>query len=310
MKRFFIVIVLTGLVALAIGIVLDIRYTKRWSTLYFMKTDALIRDSTFYDIIYLGNSRVHFGINPYYVDSVTGLSSYNFGVGGSDAQELMMIGNLYLQNHRPPKVVVMSVELSTFAPFHSLKTRYPYLYYLNNDTVYKYMRQAYPSVVAARLLPFFKYSFFDEYNRTSLFNSGKPYPISDHNIYRGFINIHQGENFRQEAVFNVQVTDSIIISADAKNNIENIVLNFLKAGTKVIVISPPEKTNGSIQLSRVHRLRDSMVSVATHGKNVHHFDFRRSSIMENKYFTDDIHLSERGAKVFSIQLADSIKTIL
>ena len=301
---------LTILAALVIGTLFDLRYKKRWSTLFFQKTDHLIKDSTYYDIIYLGNSRVHFGINPYYVDSVTKLSSYNFGLGSSDAQEMMLVGSLYLQNHRPPKAVVMSIDHGAFVPYYSIKTRYPYFFYLNNDSVYKYVRLVYPAAPAMRILPFLKYSFLDEYNRTSLFVNGNPFPVFEHNIYRGFLNIHEGEKFNQNATFDMSKTDSIILSSQSKRYLQTLISNFQRAGSKIIIISPPEIPNSPDKKSGVHPLRDSLVNDLIQGRNIHHFHFRNSSSLESKYFTDEIHLSERGAKIFSVLLADSIKTIL
>ena len=99
LKRLLIVSIITCTVAYLTGWFFDHMYRKRWSTLFFEKTEALIRSKTNYDIILLGNSKVHFGINPYYVDSVTKLNSYNFGYGGSDMQDIMLTTNVYLQNH-------------------------------------------------------------------------------------------------------------------------------------------------------------------------------------------------------------------
>ena len=64
---------------------MDLRYRERWSSLFFNMTDELISSHTKYDMILLGNSRVHFGINPYYLDSASGFSAYNFANGGAGA---------------------------------------------------------------------------------------------------------------------------------------------------------------------------------------------------------------------------------
>lgn len=231
-------------------------------------------------------------------------------MGGSDAKEMMLIGNIFLQNHKPPKVVVLSLDMSAFAPAYAIRTRFPYLFYLGNDTIYKYVQQEYASAPAMRILPFLKYSLFDEYNRTSLFTNGRPYPIFEHNIYRGFLNIHKGEALNGDVKFHIPPDDSLIVSRRAKLYLQTIITNFLTAGSKVIIISPPEKPTRPGRRNTLHQMRDSMVNIVSSGKKINYFHFRTSPQLENKYFTDDIHLNERGARIFSLLLADSIKSVL
>lgn len=55
-----------------------------------------------YNIICLGSSRMKNGLDPVIIDSITGLKSYNAGVGGSSTLEAAMILKSYLVNHPPP----------------------------------------------------------------------------------------------------------------------------------------------------------------------------------------------------------------
>jgi hypothetical protein len=183
------------------GIYFDHRYRKNFATLFFNSTDTLLDQSKNYDIILLGNSRVHFGLNPYYIDSVTGSSSYNFAIGGSDAAMLSLNTSLYLDNHPAPAYAVIGSDISFLVDSRSIQSQYHYLFYLGNDTVFKKLRQYNPSLVLAKYLPFLKYSFFDEYNRGYIFKTKLEFEKFDHNIYKGFINPHRGDSTKQQVNF-------------------------------------------------------------------------------------------------------------
>ena len=307
-KRLIIVTVITYLVASGIGALLDQRFKKRWSALFFESTTELIKGSTNHDIIFIGNSRVHSGINPYYIDSVTKLNSYNFGIGGAGAADILLTSTLYLQQHPAPKLVVISLNLSTLLKNDILKTRYQYLFFLGNDTINKYMRQAGFLTTLVKIFPFLKYSFFDEYNRTSLFVKGKPYPVFDHNIYKGFININQHVNGKAEGVYNSEkqtanLWDSAIMS------LKNVVVKLQRAGCMIVFVSPPKRSDSGSREDPLQKMADTIFAGIAANYQVKWLHFENDPMYTDEYFSDEIHLNEPGTKIYSKQLADSIKSL-
>ena len=309
LKRLFIVILISCCVAYATGMFFDHLYKKRWSTLFFDKTNALIKDSTNYDVIYLGNSRVHFGINPYYVDSITKLNSYNFANGGADALDIMLTSKVYLQYHPAPRIAIISLDMGALTPNESLKTSFPYLFYLENDTISKYMQQAGFPTSMIKLFPFTKYSFFDEYNRTSLFVKGKTYPEFDHNIYKGFINIDREKNSKPAGVFNLSSFNGRLWNT-AITYTRNAVTALQQKGTMVIFVSPPEKMDSRFKKMDFRKTTDSIYTSIANEFHLTAFHFENSLLYTDDYFIDELHLNEPGSRMYSIQLADSIKKLI
>lgn len=309
LKRLSIVIIISFCIAYATGSLFDQLYKKRWSTLYFEKMDALIKDSTRYGIICLGNSRVHFGINPYYVDSVTKLNSYNFANGGADALDIMLTGKVYLQYHPAPRFAIISLDIGALTPNESLKTCFHYLFYLGNDTISEYMHRAGFPTSIMKVFPFMKYSFFDEYNRTSLFVKGRSYPVSDHNIYKGFINIHHGTNNKLTGIFNLRSFNDQLHDT-AITYVKNTVAAFQQKGTTVIFVSPPEKKNSRFKTMAFRKTADSIYTAIANEFHLKYLHFENSALYTDNYFVDELHLNEPGARMYSLQLADSIKTLL
>ena len=191
-RRLTIVFLLVLIIAFAAGSFFDYRYRQRWRWLVFDKMEVALSDPQDYDILLLGNSRIHTGVNPYYLDSITGLKSYNLAIGAGDEQEMKLMSTVYLDHHKAPAFVVIGLDNSMLVKYNILRERFGYLFYLDNDSIRSFMqRNGFPTTLI-RYLPFFKYSFMDEYNRSSLFTRSPEIPRFDHNIYKGFINVFPG----------------------------------------------------------------------------------------------------------------------
>ncbi|MEP7165267.1 MAG: hypothetical protein ABI741_11260 [Ferruginibacter sp.] len=308
-KRLVIIIIITCTVAYTAGYWMDHAYKKRWATLFFDKSDELIRGNNNYDIIFLGNSRVHFGINPYYVDSVTKLSSYNLGIGGADMEDIMLTSNIYLQQHPKPRLVILSLDMGGLTENETLKTRFHYLFYLDNDTISKYMNKAGFLTGLIKVFPFTKYSFFDEYNRTSLFLKGKQYPVFRHNIYKGFFNIHQYINKIEGDLYNNN-TGSDRLSGTAITYFRKTLSMLKQKGISVVLLAPPEKISSKNRGTAFKLVADSIFTSISNEYQLKYLHFENDASYTDDYFVDDIHLNEPGTKIYSMQLADSIKSIL
>lgn len=307
-KKLLIVFIIILLAAYSTGFILDMQYKKRWAVLFFEKSDELIKGNKNYDVIFLGNSRVHFGINPYYVDSATKLNSYNFGNGGADAEDIMLTANIYLQKHPAPKLAVISLDKGALLKNEILRSRFHYLFYLENDTISKYMSQAGFLTSLIKVFPFTKYSFLDEYNRTSLFIQGKQYPGFDHNIHKGFINIHQNINTKVAGLYN-EKEDRSELSDSAIAFFRNTVSMLQQKGSMVVFVSPPEKRSSATMDASVRMLADSVFNSIEKEFKIPHLHFEKNDLFTDTYFVDDIHLNEPGTRIYSLQLADSIKSI-
>ncbi len=305
LKRLIIVVMLTVFVAYATGRLFDHLYKKRWATLFFEKTDALIKDTTNYDIIFLGNSRVHFGINPFYIDSVTALNSYNFGIGGADATDIMLTAGIYLQQHPAPKLVVISVDGGAITKNTILQSRFHYLYYLENDTISKYMKQAGFLTGLIKALPFTKYSFFDEYNRTSLFVKGNQYPQFNHNMYKGFLNVDQQINGKAAARYNNE-KESYYLWDTAVTYLSRTISVLQKKGCEVVLVSPPLRSAAGSRGTAFKKTADSVFTKMAADNHLRYLHFENDPLYTDDYFVDDIHLNEPGTQVYSMQLADTI----
>lgn len=306
LKRLVIVGIIALLACFATGSYFDARYRTYWSTLFFNSTDTLLNKDRQYDIVLLGNSRIHFGLNPFYIDSATGMSSFNFGIGGADAAILQLNTELYLQNHPAPKYAVIGTDVSMVVAPEAIYTQYHLLYYLHNDIVYRQLKKYHPAVGIARYIPFTRYSFFNEYNRSSLFKTAVEYERFDHNIYKGFINPHRGDAARSKIIFGADTLHKPVSSASIAM-LRDVVARFKNAGTQLLLVSPPLKNNISIGKQALFSAADSVFYEIAKEYGLMYLQAGKDTYYDDKYFVDDLHLNEPGTRIFSRQIGDYIK---
>jgi len=191
----------------------------------------------------------------------------------------------------------------------TLKTRFHYLYYLDNDTMRAYMKQAGFLTSLMRVFPFTKYSFFDEYNRTSLFTKGHQFPVFDHNIYKGFLNIHKDINSTAADLYNSNGHPDVLWDT-AVIYFRNAISMLQQKGTKVIFVYPPERSNSDNRGTAFRKTADSIFAKIAKDYQLSYLHFENDSAFSNSFFVDKIHLNEPGTRMYSIQLADSTKRLL
>jgi hypothetical protein len=309
-KKLATVICITFFAATIIGKYFDYRYRKRWGNSFFEKIGEAFSHKQNYDILLLGNSKIHSGINPYYIDSVTKLNSYNLGVGGADEQEIKLLSTVYLQNHPAPKFVLIGVDNSLLVKHNTLKERFAYLFFLHNDTIKNFMQKNGFPVSLIQLLPFTKYSFFDEYNRTSLFiNHNKPLTSHD-SYYKGFVNISNDLNSDSLNVYPAINSKGMADSSSGKqiNNdtamavFRQTIEMFVLKGSQLILIFPPERGKSSLSYNPFFLTLAAQYEIPI---------LRADSVFSfpKSYFVDKSHLNKAGSKIFSLQVADFIKTL-
>jgi len=316
LKRLLLVIGLVCGSAYLLGYFFDQRYRKRMQYHVFDKVDEALHTNSRSDfnVIYLGNSRVHGGINPYYVDSITGLHSFNFALGACDEQEMKLITTLYLQNHTPPQIAVIGVDKAMLVKYNILKERFPYLFYVDRDSVSAYMRiNGFPTGII-RVFPFIKYSFFDEYNRTAIFVPGPRMERSGHSIYNGFVNLF-GDQYmdstskpkNRDPLSPKELPRRQKINDTSAAVFEQTVQLLQSKGTQVVFLFCPSRLKKEITDS-VTNLQHFFLALANR-KNIPILRADTSSLYTREYFYDNFHLNEPGSRILSRQVGAFINEL-
>ena len=219
-----------------------------------------------------------------------------------------MKDTVYLQNHKPPKIAVIGVGHSMVTDFTLVHERYGYLYYLENDTIAAYMNRNNFRSSLIKNIPFTKYSFFNEYARTSLFiGSGKIVKVFKHNYNKGFINVFPDltTDTMNEAKYYFNSSSQVNDITPGAATIFQEAVELLKSkGCVVVLLFPPVKRKKkSNQLTYV----DSFFLKVSNKYQLPVIRMDTVSVFSRKYFLDVNHLNEPGTEILSQLVAQYLK---
>lgn len=278
---------------------------RMYSATNFTKFNEMFCDTTYYDILLLGSSRTHRNIDPQILDSIWGLKVYNGGISGAGGYEMITALKGFLNNRRPPKVVLLNVDLgimnidrvffNTSFYFESFKN--PYIY----DA---FAEKGFP-VFLYKNIPFCR---MVEYN-DDMRNSSLQGLMGKKDIYEGgfrgflpmkedigmFDTVYSQRNNLNYTMSNLQYVDSVL-SISKRYNI-----------TPLFIVAPVYNHH----YRRKHQNYDSFISLI----NKKYYKYTSDNMIffddlpinySCEYFDDNIHLNSKGGKLFSAMLAKRI----
>lgn len=309
MKRLSIILLCVVAAMLLAGKLFDHAYKKYWST-FFEKLDVVIKDSTHYDGIYLGDSRVHFGINPYYVDSVTGMKTYNAGMGGATIAEINFLAKQYMSKNRYPEFAVICIGysdiLTTDKFFENLCF---YFFYTDNKTTDSTLQNLGYHTTLYKFLPVLKYTAFDEYNKLSIAENikGNTFLKEGGTAYNGFIN-NSRNSFNVQLLKNFEPEDKPIDKSIAL--LEETIKLFIDKNTLPILVYPPATHHNQKGKAPVEIKIDSAVSLLARKYQTPILHFDTDTAFTNDFFSDPWHVNLQGSVLFSQKLGQQINGLL
>ena len=266
-------------------------------------TDTLVSGTVNYDILLLGNSRINFGLNPYYFDSILNAKTYNFSLGGMNAEHFLTIGRLYLSRRTAPKIVCIGLDEYSYMDRYPGRTLYPYLLYADNKYINHYLTKNGFPMQAIRYFPFVKYAYMDEYYRNSIFTKERPIPRFRNNIYSGFLNIHENKNLAGVKYSSEEETTNI--SYRSTEWMEQLLRTYASKQTKVVFIYPPQLNENGVSQKKFLDILDAELAKL---KSKYSFSVLNCrEIIPRNYFVDEIHLNEPGTQIFSKYVANYLK---
>jgi hypothetical protein len=142
-----------------------------------------------------------------------------------------------------------------------------------------------------------------------LFVKGKQFPLFGHNIYKGFLNIHEDINGKAADIYN-SGTGADSLWKPSIIYLKNAVKALQDKGTIVVFISAPEKKESERRRTGFRKTADSVFTSISNEYHIKYLHFENETTYKDEYFVDDIHLNEPGTKIYSKQLADSIIRII
>ena len=164
---------------LGIGLLLWVAWFKLFTVGYgtyyghnLARLNEIFLGRTNYDVLFVGSSRTHTSIDPRIVDSITNKRSFNAGVEGGNILEFLMTFKGYLVHHPAPKLLVLTIDVTSFNLKRKFFNYSEYYNVLQNSVV--------DSILSANGVPTFVAKYFPPYRLIQLDD------ITKRNAFRGF----------------------------------------------------------------------------------------------------------------------------
>lgn len=172
-----------------------------FETATFKQMDDLFKPGNNQDILFLGSSRTHYGINPKPLEKLTGLKILNGGLEGAKIDEMEMVLNGYLQTHQNLKEVFLMLDPHSFDLDNIDIFNKNYLTkYLKNDSLFFTIKKRVGiKAVAWKYLPYTIVTEYDDYTRSNCFKGFlNQQKYQAHQYYKGYVALKGSFNKKGE----------------------------------------------------------------------------------------------------------------
>jgi hypothetical protein len=307
MKRILIITILILTTSWITGKILDFYYCKFWKGT-FQKLDTVFKDSSYRDIIFVGDSRTHFGINPFYIDSITKLNSYNIGMGGATIDEINFLTRAWFKNHSAPKFLFLNIGQGAFLKNESFfENPCYYFFYLKDQQTNETLAQLGYHTTLYKYFPILKYTAFDEFNKVTILKAmqGNRFLQNEGISVKGFINNNNSNDFNSN--LNKSFYDNVEnANIQKKKNLVKfeLLVNYLsKFNCKLFFLYPPDLKSESLKEDSVLKnLTEDINKIATkYQTTILRYD--SDSSFTKELFQDPRHLNINGSIVYSKKIA-------
>jgi hypothetical protein len=308
-KKIAAVILLALACCFLLGGIADKGY-HRFYRPFFDKLDISLKDTTHYNVVFLGNSTVHFGINPFYVDSITKVKTFNLGYAGANIESITALFYGYLSAHPKPDAIVLSIESNMLREDNDYAAYFLFFNYLDNKSIRNYLENKGYHLGLPGVFPFLKYSYFDDYNRTCIVQGFSKSPMENKAVvYKGFINNLPGI-FRPDAMDTTEIKANELPDKKGLAALCTLLNYCQQQHIKVLFVFPPRiyaTKNGDVSGTEQ---TDTLVQHIALRYQMPYERFNVPGLFRLDEFSDMGHLNNNGATHYSICVGQYIDSVL
>ncbi len=276
-----------------------------WDSIYKGGIDA--------DVLIMGSSRAAIIINPQTITDSFGRSCYNIGIDGHKFFTQYYRLQLYLQHNKPPKTILLSLDI--FSLIHS-KRFYNYeqfIPYLNDTLMRNIVGQFDLFTWKDFYIPMLKFTHRKDMILDGTIAAFRPTVIKNSKV-RGFgsVDLPWDTAFVRKAQELVYI-DGFTAKIDSQTN--KLFLGFIDYckvnKIKLIFIYPPE-FKAYFYLCPNRKFVLNYYDSIAKAKSVPFFEYMDfpSVSTDTALFFDTQHLNARGVKLFDKQLVKDIKPVM
>jgi len=266
-----------------------------WNDIYDKNIDA--------DIAIYGSSRAWVHISPKIIEDSLNLKAYNFGMDGHNFWLQYLRNKEYLKYNKPPKVIILSVDVFSLAKrkdLYELNQFKPYM--LWNSDIKKFTSSYDGFNFEDYYLPLIRY--YGSMKASVIKSSSNKNPYRNKG-YRGMD--RKWNNDLVQAKLEKKNL-SIDIDSNTITLFNQFLLECKSNDITVILVYTPEHIDGQ----KFVKNRKEIINIYNDFSNKYDLlflDYSSDDIcLEKEYFYNASHLNKKGSEIFTSMLAYDLKT--
>jgi len=276
---------------------------SEWNEIYNHEINA--------DIVINGSSRAYKQVSPKILDSITKQNAYNLGIEGYHIPMQITKYNIYKQQQSQPKNIIHIVDHFSLQKRKDLYNVEQFLPYLSDTTLRNQLKKYEGLKWSDYGLPYVKYIGKSNYIMAGL--------LSYFNLKKFNNPTYKGYNPNLKSEWEPAFDEELRSNPFGKKvyiqpNVVKQFNDFIKKEsdkTTIFIVYAPEYYEFQSYIKNRNEIVKIYQTIANNYNNVHFIDFKNNKICNKKdYFYNPTHLNQKGAELFSNDLAKRIKPLL
>jgi|GEM_PF-4249205 len=261
--------------------------------------DILYKGDENYDCVIVGNSASTHGLRPSILDSL-GLSFVNLSLNGANSNfYLKWYNNHFRPCHIKPDYFIINTPLTGIRRYEHDASYFPFALWLSN------LLQI--DSYSGKILWYSKFNFLRYRNYWTRKLKSIERELFDYSDYdKGYVTYLGCPSDFQFYQPPTEKEDKHMIDA-----LKELIVMVREDSIEILFVTPPIRN--PISDSRVRLNKLTSIIAANYG--IRHFNYQENAevadfLSNPQYFTDNLHLSRKGSKVFSSILREDLRTVL
>ena len=306
MKRFLLKTGITIAILLAVAWGLDVFITRNLchsQARMFNTYNAIYGNGLCCDAVIMGSSRGQVQYDPVILDSILGINNYNISIDGRCIDAEIVMYNAYRHHAPRPGLIIQNVDFGTLQRSNGYE-REQYAPYLNNDDLFKQVKESEGFTWADRWLPLVRYAGYHEVIKEGL---GLKNKLNKPVMYKGWYGRDDQWDGR---AFNAILEVPFEVDAGVAEMFNDYLAECKAEGIQVVLVYAPIYIGVTEKMDSVQLMFDTYQSFADkYDFPVLNYTYDSLSYDTN-YFYNATHLNKKGAELFSTKLAWDLKELI
>ena len=273
----------------------------------FQDYRAMLKGGMDNDILIIGNSRGKSHFDTAVIDSISGHSSFNIGIGGYPLNVQLAKYQLYKEHNVKPRIIVQNIDYSTVSIFQDIRRQheseqfFPLVYDPAMRRILKELGYGFWDLN----VPLYRMFGYQQVIKNGLFEAFHLKHYTSRQSYKGFLPENGPWNGSE---LERMEPKQIVLSKEGKDYLEQFLNQCNKDSVQVILVNSPMFYGAQEKLIGYDEASLYFEQIANQFGIIYLNYTNTPMCRDTSNFCVSVHLNSQAAREFSILLCNDLKT--